>query len=254
VCVAALVVPIAAARAGDAPRARASAACADYANQAAAQRAADTVDADGDGIYCESLPCPCLKPGAGGATPMPTATPEPGGSTRCSKPTGVQTISFSKTKYAHIRAHTLRAIRRGWPTTLVVNRPSADARRDRMLESWPTRAGYDCDEYPPAVGRGRGPGLTKGTDPTGWKADVAYVPSGENRSHGSALGTKLRRFATASSSIRTSARAWWRTTPFAGVLTKCHAHAPTIPATAAQPAGDRWPSNDPPRRRSPAIS
>jgi len=40
------------------PHARA-ATCADFPNQAAAQRAADTRDADGDGIYCESLPCPC---------------------------------------------------------------------------------------------------------------------------------------------------------------------------------------------------
>ena len=42
-----------------------AATCSDYPNQAAAQRAADTRDADGDGIYCESLPCPCLKPGDG---------------------------------------------------------------------------------------------------------------------------------------------------------------------------------------------
>ena len=41
----------------------AAATCADYSNQADAQRAADTRDADGDGVYCESLPCPCLKPG-----------------------------------------------------------------------------------------------------------------------------------------------------------------------------------------------
>ncbi|MGB1376620.1 MAG: hypothetical protein ACPG7S_02200, partial [Miltoncostaeaceae bacterium] len=47
-----------------APRA-AAATCSDYPNQAAAQRAADTRDADGDGIYCESLPCPCLKPAGG---------------------------------------------------------------------------------------------------------------------------------------------------------------------------------------------
>lgn len=39
------------------PVATASAVCADYANQAAAQQAADTIGADGDGIYCESLPC-----------------------------------------------------------------------------------------------------------------------------------------------------------------------------------------------------
>jgi hypothetical protein len=36
----------------DTPIARAAATCSDYANQAEAQRAADTVDADGDGIYC----------------------------------------------------------------------------------------------------------------------------------------------------------------------------------------------------------
>src|SRR5256885_9131336 len=38
--------------------------CADYPNQAAAQKARDTIDADHDGIFCEALPCPCLKPGA----------------------------------------------------------------------------------------------------------------------------------------------------------------------------------------------
>ena len=34
--------------------ARASATCSDYSNQADAERARDTRDADGDGIYCES--------------------------------------------------------------------------------------------------------------------------------------------------------------------------------------------------------
>ena len=48
-----LAAPAAGARAlDDGPAARASAVCSDYPNQAAAQRAADTVDADGDGIYC----------------------------------------------------------------------------------------------------------------------------------------------------------------------------------------------------------
>jgi hypothetical protein len=50
---------------GLAPATAQAHACADYPNQAAAQRAADTRDADGDGIYCEDLPCPCLKPGSG---------------------------------------------------------------------------------------------------------------------------------------------------------------------------------------------
>src|SRR5919197_2295956 len=52
-----------------------AATCADYPDQASAQRAHDTVDADGDGIYCESLSCPCLKPGAPAPTPAPTAAP-----------------------------------------------------------------------------------------------------------------------------------------------------------------------------------
>ena len=43
-----------------------AATCSDYDTQAQAQRAADTIDADNDGIYCETLPCPCLRPGEGG--------------------------------------------------------------------------------------------------------------------------------------------------------------------------------------------
>src|SRR3978361_1883966 len=66
-----------------------AATCADYPNQAAAQRAADTRDADGDGIYCESLPCPCLKPG-GSAPPPPPAPPPPAAT--CSRPSTVQLL------------------------------------------------------------------------------------------------------------------------------------------------------------------
>jgi hypothetical protein len=50
--------------------------CADYANQAAAQVAHDTKDADGDGIFCEALPCPCLKPAAP-TVPAPSVPPTP---------------------------------------------------------------------------------------------------------------------------------------------------------------------------------
>jgi hypothetical protein len=109
-------------------------------------------------------------------------------------PTGVQNITFSKTKYPNIRKHFLAALRKGWPRTLVLNRKGADKRRARLLEGVATRPGYDRDEYPPAVGRGRGKGLTRGSDPTGWRANVALVPSSENRSHGSSMGLKLRRF------------------------------------------------------------
>jgi Deoxyribonuclease NucA/NucB len=167
--------------------------CAEYSNQAAAQQAANTRDGDGDGVYCESLPCPCANPAGdsgGGPKTVPPAGTNPTG---CVRPSAVQNISFSKTKHPNIRRHLLGALRKGWPRTLVVNRPGADARRDRLLAPYPTRPGQDRDEYPPAVGRGKGAKLERGVSPTGWRADVRYVASSENRSHGSTLGAKLRR-------------------------------------------------------------
>ena len=53
------------------PVAHTATVCADFPNQAAAQRAADTRDPDHDGIYCESLPCPCLKGGSRAPAPSP---------------------------------------------------------------------------------------------------------------------------------------------------------------------------------------
>jgi hypothetical protein len=102
---------------------------------------------------------------------------------------------FSAARYPNIRRHFLSALDRGWPRILVISRRGADARRDRLLEGIPTRRGFDRDEYPPAVGRGAGrAGLKRGRNPTGWRASVRYVPSGENRSHGSRLGDLLSPF------------------------------------------------------------
>lgn len=170
------------------PASSARAACSDYSNQAAAQAAADTADPDDDGRLCETLPCPCAS------SPPPAPASSPTAPRACFRPQGVQDITFSSTKYPEIRAHTEAAIAAGWPSVLVLNRPGATARRARLLARIPTREGMDRDEYPPAVGRGRGPGLERGTNPRGWQADVLHVPSSENRSHGSVLGIKLRRF------------------------------------------------------------
>jgi hypothetical protein len=48
--------------------------CADYPNQAAAQKAADTIDADHDGVYCEDLPCPCAGSSGGGGSSRPSTS------------------------------------------------------------------------------------------------------------------------------------------------------------------------------------
>src|SRR4051812_43934270 len=97
------VAPLAAAASGSS-----ASVCADYANQAAAQHAADTRDADGDGVYCETLPCPCAGPGgaAGGAVPKAQTAPP----RSCVRPRKVQNITFSKTRFPHIRAHFLSAL------------------------------------------------------------------------------------------------------------------------------------------------
>lgn len=72
----ALVALLGSAVAQSEPVGQAAATCSDYDTQAEAQRAADTRDADGDGIYCEALPCPCLKPGEETA-PKPKPKPRP---------------------------------------------------------------------------------------------------------------------------------------------------------------------------------
>src|SRR3954451_11663781 len=102
-----------------------AATCSDYTSQAAAQRAHDTRDADRDGLYCESLPCPCLSGTGNGpsAPPAPAASP-----TRCARPSRTVTLDFSAARYPHIRAHYLAALRHGWPRTLVVNRLGAAPR------------------------------------------------------------------------------------------------------------------------------
>lgn len=137
----------------------------------------DEPSAVDDGTETAPPPSPSL------ATP-PESRPAPRASDGCILPRRVQRISFSATKYPSIRRHYLRAVRRGWPRVLILNRRGADERRDELLARYATRDGFDRDEYPPAIARGAGR----------WRAHVAYVPSGENRSHGARLGLKLRRF------------------------------------------------------------
>ena len=59
------------------PSAATAATCADYPNQATAQRAADTRDGDGDGRFCETLPCPCADDS--GSAPRRPARRSPAG-------------------------------------------------------------------------------------------------------------------------------------------------------------------------------
>lgn len=176
-------------------RSASAATCGDYTNQRDAQRDADTRDADGAGIYCEGLPCSCST--GAGRSPSPAPPPPPqSAKPSCTRPSTVQRLLQRGGVPEHQKAHR-GCVAKGWPRTLVLNRPNADKRRDRLLEesALAPHPRHDRDEYPPAVGRGRGSrGLMRGINPVGWMASVVYVPDRENQSHGSSMGSQLRRF------------------------------------------------------------
>jgi len=86
--------------------------CSDYTNQRDAQLHKDTRDADGDGIYCESLPCPCLKPGGSGGGGGGGAPPSSG--LRCGKERWpIKTLSDNSVKRVSFRPKdtTVRTLR-----------------------------------------------------------------------------------------------------------------------------------------------
>lgn len=165
---------------------RAAATCSDYSNQRDAQRNKDTRDADGDGIYCESLPCPCLKPGSGGGGGG-GGGPRAGGDPRgCDIVRRVVRVRFDDDRWPHIADHIrfAKRLRKSgrlrFKRVLHLDRAGADQNRRQSLAGIPTRKGYDRDEYPPAVSREGGKG-----------AHVRYVGSSENRSAGSYMGNEL---------------------------------------------------------------
>ena len=106
VAVALLVVP---ATASADVGAKAASTCSDYSTQADAQRAADTRDPDGDGVYCESFPCPCLRPGQG--SPAPPARKKKRAKVFAARITKVVDGDTVKVRYASRRA-TVRIIGR----------------------------------------------------------------------------------------------------------------------------------------------
>src|SRR3954447_10262929 len=59
----------------------------------------------------------------------------------CTRPAGLQRIVFSAAKYPNVRRHFRAAVRRGWTVRLIVNRPGADERRERLLERGPNPSG-----------------------------------------------------------------------------------------------------------------
>jgi hypothetical protein len=154
--------------AGAAEPAAAFRGCDAYRDQQAAQRAWERAgepagaDGDRDGRVCEAL-------GHGRAERR-----------ACRRLRSVLVVRISRRRYPYTADHVIDAIAAGEPAILHIDRAGADANRDASLRGIPTRAGYDRDEYPPAVSREGGAG-----------ANVRYVPSADNRGAGTIMGEGL---------------------------------------------------------------
>jgi len=159
--------------------------CDSYRTQPQAQKAwqaadrPEGADGDSDGRVCETLPA---SPGRSGDTPTrrPPGAHQGDGeakTTNCSRRPAV--VTFSRLRYPNIVRHIEDSWAKGYPRTLTIHRAGASDRRDRLLANIPTRDGFDRDESPAAALRAR------------VKADVRYVPSGENQAAGSSLGGQI---------------------------------------------------------------
>jgi hypothetical protein len=142
--------------------------CDAYRDQQAAQRAWERAgepagaDGDSDRHVCEAL--------AHGRAERRA----------CHRLPGVLVVLVPRSRYPYTADHIVDAIAAGESPVLHIDRAGADANREASLRGIPTRAGYDRDEYPPAVSREGGSG-----------ADVRYVPSSDNRGAGTVMGERL---------------------------------------------------------------
>jgi hypothetical protein len=167
---------------------RISRTCSDYSNQADAQRAKDTRDADGDGIYCEDLPCPCLKPGEG------APSPDQGGDNGCEQPSRTVTVPLSRARYPEATLHFAVAWGQGVPRRYTIARNRADANRKEWQPYVPSGLDADHDgkkddrdEVPMAFTREGGRKAANGLS----ASHIAYVDASDNRGAGSYIGGQL---------------------------------------------------------------
>lgn len=89
-------------------------------------------------------------------------------------------VQLSSSRYPETTDHIADAIAAGQPSLLHIDRAHEDAHREASLADYPPRAGFDRDEYSPAVSREGGAG-----------ADVRYIDPSDNRGAGASMGNQL---------------------------------------------------------------
>lgn len=175
-----LVVGLTAVGAALTPAGAHAATCSDYPNQAAAQRAADTRDADGDGIYCESLPCPCSRGSSGGgnATPAPAPRPKPKPRKRSKRYVGrITSVVDGDTIRVRLRGgrfERVRLIGIDTPETLAPGRPVECGGLRATASAW--RLGFGERAFD-----GDGNGLEDGADTRGRAVVLRTDPTQDTR-------------------------------------------------------------------------
>ena len=89
-------------------------------------------------------------------------------------------VQLSMSRYPETTDHYADAIAAGEPALLHIDRENAALHREQSLEGFPPRAGYDRDEYPPAM-----------SEEGGYGADIRYIDPADNRGAGSSMGNQL---------------------------------------------------------------
>ena len=93
----------------------------------------------------------------------------------------VRTVIVDSVRYPQTAEHIRRAVNRGHPDVVTLDRGGAADRRRVAMGDKPARPDFDRDEYPCALFAEGGAG-----------ADVAYIAGSDNRGSGSAIHWQLR--------------------------------------------------------------
>ncbi|MGH1295097.1 DNA-entry nuclease [Bacillus pretiosus] len=94
-----------------------------------------------------------------------------------------QVLEFPKERYPQTGKHITDAIKEGHSEVCTIDRGGAADRRKLSLAPYPSKKGYDRDEWPMAMCKEGGKG-----------AHIEYISPADNRGAGSWVGNKLDKY------------------------------------------------------------
>ncbi|TKI10895.1 DNA-entry nuclease [Bacillus cereus] len=94
-----------------------------------------------------------------------------------------QVLEFPKERYPETGKHITDAIKEGHSEVCTIDRGGAADRRKLSLAPYPSKKGYDRDEWPMAMCKEGGKG-----------AHIEYISPADNRGSGSWVGNKLDKY------------------------------------------------------------